>query len=138
MEPVQDVLYSLKAAGGFGFKHHWKLALVGFWFKPQLSISGFTLTYTVKPEYHSLMPDATTTSHAGDQLRAYRSLRRLRLKDLAKDLGCSVANVSGIERGDHLPSLRLAFLIEEVTDGVVPASAWKDLALETLPKDEAA
>lgn len=43
---------------------------------------------------------------------------------LAKQVGCSAANISRLRNGDYRPGLRMAFKLQEISDGDVPASAW--------------
>lgn len=46
--------------------------------------------------------------------------------DFAKNIDISPAYLSQIMAGDRTPSLDLAVLIEDATDGAVPARWWVD------------
>jgi transcriptional regulator with XRE-family HTH domain len=52
-------------------------------------------------------------------LRTYRKSNKIRLRQLAADLGVTVAWLSRIERGKTTPSLALAGRLAKVTGGAV-------------------
>ncbi|ADU66036.1 helix-turn-helix transcriptional regulator [Desulfurispirillum indicum] len=54
-------------------------------------------------------------------LYQYRVFRDLTQEHIAKSIGVSRAHISGIERGTHVPSKKLAQAIEQATIGVVKA-----------------
>ncbi|MBB5020963.1 helix-turn-helix transcriptional regulator [Desulfurispira natronophila] len=54
-------------------------------------------------------------------LYKYRVFRDLTQEHIAKTLGVSRAHISGIERGTHVPSPKLAQAIEQATIGAVRA-----------------
>lgn len=43
---------------------------------------------------------------------------------LAEAVGISPSYLSDMKKGNRVPSLRVAFAIEEATDGAVPARSW--------------
>ncbi|AUQ89373.1 MULTISPECIES: helix-turn-helix transcriptional regulator [Phaeobacter] len=57
-------------------------------------------------------------------LKKYRLKEDLRQRDLAAKLGVDQATISKLESGVKLPSLELAFLIEDYTCSEVTARGW--------------
>lgn len=57
-------------------------------------------------------------------LRKYRHDAEVRQSDFADEVGVSQATISKIERGEILPSLKLAAIIEKATRGAVTATSW--------------
>jgi transcriptional regulator with XRE-family HTH domain len=66
------------------------------------------------------MPNQTRTNlerPLGDMLRAYRFRHDLTVRDLAPDLGISIATLSRIERGHGLDATTLLRLISWMLEG---------------------
>lgn len=57
-----------------------------------------------------------------EQLRIY--LRKHKANALAEAIGISPSYLSDIKKGNRVPSLRVAFAIEDATEGAVPARSW--------------
>lgn len=57
-------------------------------------------------------------------LREYRLKQGISQADFASGIGTSQSMVSKIESLGVKPSLEIAFLIEDVTGGAVPARSW--------------
>ena len=61
---------------------------------------------------------------APDLLRKYREEKDLTQIDLAVLLDVKQSAVSGYESGSSTPTLKVAFKIQAVTGGKVPAQSW--------------
>ena len=59
-------------------------------------------------------------------LTAYLSERGLRRAELAERLSCSRAFVTMLLKGKRTPGRTVAFDIQRLTDGAVPASSWDE------------
>lgn len=59
-----------------------------------------------------------------EKLKQFLADRGLQQQDLATDLGVSQGCVSDLVRGRRNPSGELAFRIESMTRGEVPARGW--------------
>lgn len=46
-------------------------------------------------------------------------------REFARKVGCSEPHISLVRHGRKLPSLDLAFLMEEASGGKVPAASWR-------------
>ena len=57
-----------------------------------------------------------------EQLRIY--LKKHKANALAEAIGISPSYLSDIKKGNRVPSLRVAFAIEDATQGAVPARSW--------------
>ena len=57
-----------------------------------------------------------------EQLRTY--LKKHKANVLAEAIGISPSYLSDIKKGNRVPSLRVAFAIEDATEGTVPARSW--------------
>ena len=57
-----------------------------------------------------------------EQLRTY--LKKHKANALAEAIGISPSYLSDIKKGNRVPSLRVAFAIEDATEGAVPARSW--------------
>jgi transcriptional regulator with XRE-family HTH domain len=57
-----------------------------------------------------------------EQLRTY--LKKHKANVLAEAIGISPSYLSDIKKGNRVPSLRVAFAIEDATEGAVPARSW--------------
>lgn len=57
-------------------------------------------------------------------LKKYRQDAAILQEDFAKLVGVSQGAISKIECGETKPSLDLAFTIQRVTNGAVPAESW--------------
>ena len=57
-----------------------------------------------------------------EQLRTY--LKKHKANVLAEAIGISPSSLSDIKKGNRVPSLRVAFAIEDATEGAVPARSW--------------
>lgn len=57
-----------------------------------------------------------------EQLHAY--LKTHKANALAEAIGISPSYLSDIKKGNRVPSLRVAFAIEDATQGAVPARSW--------------
>jgi transcriptional regulator with XRE-family HTH domain len=57
-----------------------------------------------------------------EQLQAY--LKTHKATALAQAVGISASYLSDIKKGNRVPSLRVAFAIEDATNGAVPARSW--------------
>lgn len=57
-----------------------------------------------------------------EQLHAY--LRTHKAIALAQAIGISPSYLSDIKKGNRVPSLKVAFAIEDATKGAVPARSW--------------
>lgn len=61
-------------------------------------------------------------------LVSYLKATRTKQADLAKKIGVSRGYMSELAAGNKMPSLPVAFAIEDATDGAVPASCWRPIA----------
>jgi len=57
-----------------------------------------------------------------EHLKAY--LKTHKAGPLAEAVGISQSYLSDMKKGNRSPSLRVAFAIEDATDGAVPARSW--------------
>jgi DNA-binding transcriptional regulator YdaS (Cro superfamily) len=57
-----------------------------------------------------------------EHLKAY--LKTHKAKALAEAIGVSPSYLSDMKKGNRVPSLRVAFAIEDATQGAVPARGW--------------
>jgi transcriptional regulator with XRE-family HTH domain len=51
-------------------------------------------------------------------------LKKHKANALAQEVGISQSYLSDIKKGNRVPSLRVAFAIEDATQGFVPARSW--------------
>ncbi len=59
-----------------------------------------------------------------ERLKSWRKKSGLSQEGLAELVGCSQQAISNIENGERAPWLALAFDLERVSDGQVPARMW--------------
>ena len=72
---------------------------------------------------NTLAPNFFSRSlHGMEQLHAY--LKTHKANALAEAVGISPSYLSDIKKGNRVPSLRVAFAMEEATQGAVPARSW--------------
>jgi transcriptional regulator with XRE-family HTH domain len=57
-----------------------------------------------------------------EQLQKY--LQTNKAADLARAVGISASYMADIKKGYRAPSIRVAFAIEDATQGAVPARSW--------------
>lgn len=57
-----------------------------------------------------------------EHLKTY--LKTHKAKALAQVVGISPSYLSDMKKGNRVPSLRIAFAIEDATQGAVPARGW--------------
>ena len=66
-------------------------------------------------------------------LSEYIASKGMTRSEFAKTVGISAPYLSEILSGAKRPSLNLAFRIEEITGGEVPASGWVEPSYSPLP-----
>lgn len=61
-------------------------------------------------------------------LRVFMAIEDLSIKQLAAQIGCAPQAVTRWRKGLYQPAREQAALLEELTNGAVPASLWRDEA----------
>ena len=86
---------------------------------------GYTFAYsehTVKKKNTLALNFFSRRLRGMKQLHAY--LKTHKANALAEAIGISPSYLSDIKKGNRVPSLRVAFAIEDATSGAVPARSW--------------